>query len=141
MGIDVFLSNLEGVRQTGHGRWVAKCPAHDDRSPSMAVRELDDGRILLHCFAECSPDEILDAIGMTFSDLYPEKTEGHCHHPERRPWPASDALRCVSFDALVVASSAATLLDGTPFSEADRERLMLAASRLQEAATLAGVSS
>jgi hypothetical protein len=140
MAIDVVLSRLDQVKQTAPGRWIARCPAHDDRSPSMAVRELDDGRILLHCFSGCSAEEVLDAVGMTFSDLYSEKSDGHCRHPERRPFPASDVLRCISFDALVVASGAATLLDGKPFSEADRERLMLAASRLQEAAVLAGVT-
>jgi hypothetical protein len=97
--------------------------------------------MLIHCFAGCSTDEVLDAVGLTLADLFPEKLEAHCHHPERRPFPASDVLRCITFDAFVVASSAVTLLDGKPFSEADRGRLMLSVSRLQEAATAAGVWS
>jgi hypothetical protein len=141
MAVDTILSRLEGVRQTGAGRWIAKCPAHGDKNPSLAVRELDDGRVLLHCFSGCSAEEVLDAVGMTFSDLYPEKSDGHCRHPERRPWPASDVLRCISFDALVVANCAATMAGGVALSEADQIRLVLAAEHLQEAATLAGVSS
>ena len=45
-----LLDRLEAVRETGSSRWIARCPAHDDSSPSLAVRELDDGRILLHDF-------------------------------------------------------------------------------------------
>ena len=61
---DLLLSRLDGVRRTGSGRWIARCPAHDDRRPSLSVRELDDGRTLLHCFSGCSPDAVLDAIGL-----------------------------------------------------------------------------
>jgi hypothetical protein len=59
---------------------------------------------------------------------------------ERRPFPAADVLRCIAFEALVVASSGVTLLEKKPFSDADRERLILAVSRIQSALTAAGVS-
>ena len=42
-----LLDRLDKVRPTGAGTWVARCPAHDDRGPSLSVRELDDGRIEL----------------------------------------------------------------------------------------------
>jgi hypothetical protein len=135
-GIDALLSRLEGIRQTGAGRWVTKCPSHNDKSPSLAVRELDDGRILIHCFSGCGVHEVLDAIGLTFSDLFPEKVLGHRLPGEKRPFPASDALRCSVFEALVVAAASVA---EHPLSEVDRERLILAASRIQEAARLAGV--
>jgi hypothetical protein len=73
-------------------------------------------------------------------DLFPGKPTDHRVPPERRPWPAADVLKCISHEMLIAASSAATLLDGKPFSEADRERLMTAASRLLAAAKLAGVA-
>ncbi len=44
MTADVLLSRLDGACRTGPGRWIARCPAHDDRHPSLAVRELEDGR-------------------------------------------------------------------------------------------------
>jgi DNA primase len=53
MKVDAFLDKLTKVKRTGNGTWLACCPAHEDRSPSMSVRELDDGRVLVHCFAGC----------------------------------------------------------------------------------------
>jgi hypothetical protein len=49
MGSVALLDHLERVKQTGPGRWIARCPAHEDRSPSLSVRELEDGRLLRLC--------------------------------------------------------------------------------------------
>lgn len=57
-------------RQSGGG-WQAECPAHEDHSPSLSVREGSDGRALLHCFAGCEIAAVLQALGLTFSDLFP----------------------------------------------------------------------
>lgn len=46
------------------------CPAHDDRNPSLSVSEADDGRVLLHCFAGCRTEDVLDALGMGEADLF-----------------------------------------------------------------------
>jgi putative DNA primase/helicase len=48
------------------GRWtsnggVCRCPAHDDRSPSLSVRP-GRTRLLLHCFAGCDAAVILRAL-------------------------------------------------------------------------------
>ena len=45
------LDLLEDVRQTGLDQWMARCPSHEDKTPSLSIREGDDGRVLLHCFA------------------------------------------------------------------------------------------
>lgn len=50
-----------GGRKTGNG-WIAYCPAHDDRNPSLSLRETSDGKILLNCFAGCNRREIIDAL-------------------------------------------------------------------------------
>ena len=55
---------------TGH---KAKCPAHEDGSPSLSIGTGSDGRVLLHCHAGCSTDAIVDALGINVGDLYPEK--------------------------------------------------------------------
>ncbi len=107
----------------------------------MSVRELDDGRALVYCFAGCGVEQVLSAVGLEFSDLYPERTPagdgGHRARPERRPFPAGDILRCVAFEALVVAAAAASLMAGHPISLLDRERLMQAVERLQAAVSMA----
>lgn len=137
MRTDALLSRLGRVRRTGSGRWVARCPAHDDKNPSMTIRELDDGRVLIHCFAGCSVEEILGAIGLTFDALFPERALDHHRARERRPFPAADVLACVSAESLIVALAASDIAKGKPISDADRSRVMLAASRIEAARELA----
>jgi|GEM_PF-1900488 len=68
-----ILAKLEMVRQVGLGRWIARCPAHDDRNPSLSIRELDDGRVLLHCFAGCKTEDVLTSLGLGWGVLFPEE--------------------------------------------------------------------
>lgn len=53
-------------------KFVARCPAHDDRTPSLSVTEGLDGRALLHCFAGCDTADIITALGLAWTDLFPE---------------------------------------------------------------------
>jgi DNA primase len=53
MSVETLLSQLDKVRKTGTGTWTACCPAHAAKSPSLAIRELADSTVLLHCFAGC----------------------------------------------------------------------------------------
>lgn len=126
------------VRRTGPGRWLARCPAHDDRGPSLSIRELDDERVLLHCFAGCEAPAVLAAVGLEMSELFPPR-ETQQGKPERRPFPATDVLRAVSFEAMVVLTSASAMLAGK-FTTADRSRLATAVNRIQAALDVAGVS-
>lgn len=140
MSLDTLLSRLDKVRQTGPGRWSANCPSHDDKSPSLSIRELDDGRILVHCFTGCPVSDVLAAVGLEFADLFPPDplAIGHAN-PERRPFPAADVLRALYREALIVAAAAGFLLEGRPFSDEDRNRLGMALERIQDAASLSGV--
>lgn len=68
-----LLERLEAVRETGPGRWLARCPSHEDGRPSLSIREGDDGRVLAHCFAGCPVEEIVSAVGLELSDLFPPR--------------------------------------------------------------------
>jgi len=135
-----LLQHLDKVKRTGPCTWSARCSAHDDKGPSLTITEKDDGRVLVHCFAGCDVNDVLGAVGLTFADLYPPRVVDHRVGPDRRPFPAADVLRAVGFEALVVAAAAVAMLAGEPFSEMDRERLILAVSRIQAALTAAGVT-
>jgi len=135
VGIDDLLSRLEKVRQTSPSNWIACCPSHHDKNPSMAVRHVDDGRILLHDFGGCDVEQILSAIGLTLSDLFPPDDAGT--KPIRRPFPAADVLKCVGREALIVSLVAQAVRDGKDIPEADLARCWLAARRLQEAVDVA----
>src|SRR5689334_17687260 len=99
MSADTLLTRLKGVRSTGRARWLARCPAHADRSPSLSIRELDDGVTLVKCFAECPAADVLAAIGLDFDALYPPRAVGHHRPPERRPFHPEDILRAVAHEA------------------------------------------
>src|SRR5262245_8612295 len=67
--LDDILSRVSKLRRTGEG-WIGCCPAHDDRHASLSVGLGNDGRVLLHCFAGCSIDAIVAALGLGLQDLF-----------------------------------------------------------------------
>jgi hypothetical protein len=70
--VENILSRLHSVKQTAPNKWLAKCPAHPDRSPSLSIKLADD-RILIHCFAGCGVQSVLDAVGLDMADLFPDR--------------------------------------------------------------------
>jgi hypothetical protein len=60
-----------GVRKTGKG-FMARCPAHDDKKPSLSISEAADGKILLHCMAGCSVNDVCRSLGIELSELFPD---------------------------------------------------------------------
>ncbi len=69
--IDVVTSALEelGSEQQGSD-W--QCPNHDDRNPSLTVKDRGDGVVLIRCGAGCPTKEVLGRLGLSWADLYPE---------------------------------------------------------------------
>ena len=65
-----ILDRLENVKSTGSAQWQARCPAHDDRHPSLSIGTGDDGRVLLKCHAGCTTKDILASLGLTERDLF-----------------------------------------------------------------------
>lgn len=132
-----LLDRLEGVRRTGDGRWMAKCPAHPDRTPSLSIRLAEDGRILAHDFAGCSVEDVLAAIDLEFSDLFPPRDpapEG-CRPrqgiPEHR---ARDLIELAAREALICSIALTDILDGRGTSAEDSMRARQAAETLAEIA-------
>jgi hypothetical protein len=74
------IADVFHARRTGAGRWMAKCPAHKDRSPSLSIREGKNGRVLVRCFAGCALDTVLDAAGLRMANLF----AGQSPSPEQR---------------------------------------------------------
>ena len=131
-----LLERLEGVRATGPRGWVARCPAHHDKTPSLSVRELPDGRVLVHCFAGCDVHDILAAVGLSLRDLFPERLGDFRH--ERDPFPARDVLKALGHETLVVLMAASTVAQGGALDSDNLDRLTLAVRRIREALDLAG---
>jgi uncharacterized protein DUF3987 len=72
--IDRVLAALRSVecepKQSGNG-WTCRCPAHDDRNPSLSIGTGNEGGVLLYCHAGCKTEEVLSAISLTMRDLMP----------------------------------------------------------------------
>ncbi len=135
MSLETLIDRLDGVRETGPGKYVARCPAHDDRSPSLAIKDCGDGRILLHCFAGCDVESVLDALGLSFSDIMPERVgEMHTYKPVRQRFDARQVLRVLRPEATLVAIAAENIAEGVTLSDEDRDRVFNAACRIRAAA-------
>ena len=134
MKIEEFLSRLQKVRKTGSNNWIACCPAHNDKNPSMTLAVGNNGGILVHCFALCGVDEIAGAVGLTVSDLMPDRPEGREFIPGRaRPFPAADVLVAVEQECLTALVAAYNLANGIELDQKDRDRLLVAYHRIAEA--------
>ncbi len=70
MTFDAFIAKFPDAKKSGTN-WIAKCPAHDDQNPSLAISEGQRGRILIKCHAGCATDNVVAAIGLTMKDLTP----------------------------------------------------------------------
>lgn len=131
MSADLITSRLEGVRRTGPGRWVARCPAHKDRHASLSVRELDDGRTLLHCFAQCEVWSIVGAIGLEMTDLFPPRDTrpGAGAAAEPRPFSVRDLINALHAELHVAWVLLADLAAGREATARDRKRAAKARDR------------
>lgn len=121
-GLSYMLNHLRKVKQTGRGRYIACCPAHEDKHPSLAIRD-DNGTILIKCFAGCSVYEIVAAVGMELGDLFPES---NARKPIKNPFPAVDVLRCIQREAMIITVTAIRIADGKKIEKSELERMILA---------------
>lgn len=134
--VELMLSRLQKVKGR-NGSWTACCPAHNDKGPSLAIREADDGRVLIHCFAGCETLSVVQALGMDMTDLFPTDNKRRDYPIEGKPklkpaFYASDLIRILAFEALVVSICASDMRKGKALSDEDNERLKVAQQRIEE---------
>ena len=133
MNFEDFLSRFDRVRMIGTDRATALCPGHPDKTPSVSIRVTEDGKILIHDFGGCPVTRILDAIGLTLADLFPERP---AHSKSTKPghWHAMrEALKALSAEVMIVVLAADVLSKNEKLTDVDRERLLLAATRIRSA--------
>jgi hypothetical protein len=129
------LDRVTGVKQTAPGRWIARCPAHEDHSPSLSIRELEDGRVLLHCFAGCPNGDVLAAMRMRMSDLF-DKPLAHHLPPIRGGFSARELLELNAHEAMVAALIASDAQSRSLTAD-EAKRLAQAVARLNTAQDMA----
>lgn len=132
MTAELLLSRLQKVRARGQDQWTACCPAHADKTPSLSVRELPDGRVLVKDFGGCELTAILDAVGLKISDLYPKHVPGT--EPDRRHarqgFAARNILESLAFETTVVLVAVGQIQRRGWLNDEELERLNLAAERI-----------
>lgn len=112
----------KAIVQALGGRWSGKgglcrCPAHDDRSPSLSVR-IGRTRLLLHCFAGCEATQILKALQAdNLLQVQPGADTASSFEPSANDF-AESALRLWSSARLIAGTPAEQYLQrrGIPLS-------------------------
>lgn len=140
MSLEIILSRLNKVRKSSNNSFMACCPAHDDNSPSLSIKDAGDGKLLLNCLAGCYTEDILVALGIDWADIMPTtQPKEHSVKPIKQRIYATDALRAIRFEAQIVCLAAYELSRGIKPSDADMKRLELAMERINTAAEMANV--
>jgi hypothetical protein len=126
--IEAVLGRLDGVAKLGKGH-KAQCPAHGDKTPSLSVKEGDDGRVLIHCFAGCLIEDITAAMGLSMSDLFSANESGRPSH--RIPGFNVRALKeAAEFERQILFIVSADKKSGKSISQSDLERTKVALNRI-----------
>ena len=135
MSIENLLSRLEKVRKRGGNQWMASCPCHEDKTPSLSIKE-SSGTILIHCFAQqCTPEEICSAIGMEVTDLFPPSDDYDAAKSQQRKqfYDAAQILEGLAWEMLVAHVITADVLKNGTIDAEERARLAQASMRINAA--------
>ena len=90
----LLLNRLVNVKSTGDQQWRACCPVHESKGrSSLSIRQVEDGRLLIHCHGGCEPLEILKICGLELTDLFPERIAHHAAPVECRIWRQAATMR------------------------------------------------
>ena len=137
--LDTFLSRLQKVRKTGKDSWLACCPHHGDKNPSMTVSVGSNGIVLCHCHSHgCGIDQIAESVGMEVKDLMPENPLYHRARPLKAPVNPRDALFAVKDDLTSALIMAKMIQAGEKLTEEDTLQLAKIVGRLSFTIHLTG---
>lgn len=101
--INQLLACLKKVKKVGQDKWVASCPAHNDKSPSLAVTQKPDGIILVKCFG-CGANglDVINALGLDPSSLFPPSDKPKYGKQTRKGFSSWQLLHTLEKDILTV---------------------------------------
>lgn len=123
-GIDKIIDWLSAsgtdYRKTSDDSYMACCPAHTDKSPSLSIKGLPDGRVLMHCFAGCPWDEILFVMDMEPADIMPPDNN---YRPVKNAAKAAEKRFIRDVESLVISSKVAR---GERLSESEKQAVIQA---------------
>ena len=132
--INSILDRLDLVKESSNGRWRAKCPSHSSdasRKRTLSVGAADSGAVLLNCFAGCSAEQIVSAVGLELKDLFTrdDYIKNQNHRPRIDYRAKCDNAR---FAAAVVEAGANAIANGEITSKDNAIIIREAANHLRE---------
>jgi len=140
MIVDKILPLLDKVKKKGDNSWLACCPAHDDKNPSLAITE-KEGKVLLHCFShQCDVSDIVHAVGVELSDLFPEHIRIEGSKPIRKKrFPAEAILEALAKEFVIAELGLAVLAEGGTLNKKAKSRMREASKRFTSARIAGGL--
>lgn len=124
--LNLLLSRLQGAKQHGE-RFMARCPAHEDKSPSLSLSRAQDGRALVYCYAGCQTRDVLAAVGLKMRLLFPENLS----QDQRQQYRRNKLEAEHRFERLIIEAAKGEAKAGD-LSDESVARLALAQERIDE---------
>ncbi|GAB3380319.1 AAA family ATPase [Azotobacter armeniacus] len=125
--LELLLSRLQGVKKHGE-RYISRCPAHKDKSPSLSLSRGQDSRVLVHCHAGCETRDVLAAVGLELKDLFP----GGLSPEQRQQYRREKLEKERHFERLIIEAGNGTVANGQELSGDDIARMVLAQERIEQ---------
>lgn len=135
MTIEAFLDKFEKVKSSGHGKWMASCPCHSDRNPSVSIKD-DNGVILMQCFGcGASGPEIAQALGLDISELFPasDNFDASKAQYKRSLFPAGQVLEGLHMEIFTAWMIAKDMIENGTIDQETKERLWQTVVRINAA--------
>ena len=124
------MNHFDGVRETGNGQYSCRCPAHEDKSASLGIKEGDENRILLNCFAGCDVKSILESVGLDWKDILPDNK---LYQAEKHKFNPFAVLKMLRDEVLIIGLASADIRNNKPLNDKDHMRLLEAVANVRDA--------
>lgn len=136
MSVDNILPLLSKLKKKGAGKWLACCPCHNDKSPSLAITDLS-GVILIHCFGcGASGVDVCEALNVDISELFPAREKYNDENSEsigRKYFDPNLILDAISRELMLALVVLNSMAKDDKIAAKVKERLCLSISRIESA--------
>lgn len=112
MSTQTILDKLNKVRG-GKGQYRAQCPAHGSDGLTLSIKEAEDGSTLLHCFAGCTAFDVMDALGLSHSEMFPDT-------PYERTGPSKKEIQQKQYEEMFIEIYKSDVSRGVKPSDEDK---------------------
>jgi len=126
-----LLDRLPRVKQLRPNEFISGCPAHGSKQGRpVHITVLEGDRLLLNPFCGCPTEDVLTSIGLSFSDLYPERLSGGGYEPLHSRISARDLLEVVDHEIAVAVFILNDIITHRKVGADQVDRLIQAAARI-----------